>query len=170
MSDDTTGLSDDVEATLGMVRDNALQLLSAFPRPPSVLRVQAGGVIVEAEWPVASAPSGSIVPVNVVTAAEANSAPFDNAIDGSVIENDSLHYLRAPAIGVFFQAPEPGAKPFVEVGDTVVSGQQVAIVEIMKLMIPVHADTDGRIVEVLKANGEAVEYDEPLFAVTPLEP
>lgn len=170
MSHDTTDLTGDVESTLGMVRNNALQLLSAFPRPPSVLRVQAGGVTVEAEWPVAAAPSGSIVPVTVGAPADANSAPFDNAIDGSVIANDSLHYLRAPAIGVFFQAPEPGAKPFVEVGDTVVSGQQVAIVEIMKLMIPVHADTDGRIVEVLKANGEAVEYDEPLFAITPLEP
>ncbi|MGH3912175.1 MAG: acetyl-CoA carboxylase biotin carboxyl carrier protein [Pseudonocardiaceae bacterium] len=135
-----------------------------------MLRVQAGGVLVEAEWPVAPAPSGGGAPVNVVATVDANSAPFDNAIDGSAIENDSLHYLRAPAIGVFFQAPEPGAKPFVEVGDTVVSGQQVAIVEIMKLMIPVHADVDGRIVEVLKANGETVEYDEPLFAITPLEP
>ncbi|MGH3932100.1 MAG: acetyl-CoA carboxylase biotin carboxyl carrier protein [Pseudonocardiaceae bacterium] len=135
-----------------------------------MLRVQAGGVIVEAEWPVAAAPSGGSAPVTVVAPPEANSAPVDNAIDGSAIENDSLHYLRAPAIGVFFQAPEPGAKPFVEVGDTVVSGQQVAIVEIMKLMIPVHADIDGQIAEVLKANGETVEYDEPLFAVTPLEP
>jgi acetyl-CoA carboxylase biotin carboxyl carrier protein len=169
MTHDTPDLPDDVESALDLVRDNALRLLSAFPRPPSVLRIRAGGVTVEAEWPVSSSPSGAIVSANIVTPADATSAPFDNAVDGLLIENDSLRYLRAPAVGVFFNAPEPGAKPFVDVGDTVVSGQQVAIVEIMKLMIPVQADIDGRIVDVLKANGEAVEYDEPLFAVTPLE-
>ncbi|MGH3923412.1 MAG: acetyl-CoA carboxylase biotin carboxyl carrier protein [Pseudonocardiaceae bacterium] len=168
MSHDTPDLPDHIEATLDMVRDNALQLLSAFPRPPSVLRIQAGGVTVEAEWPAASAPSGTVVAAT--SSAHSDNAIDGNAIDGSLIEQDSLCYLRAPAIGVFFHAPEPGAKPFVDVGDTVVAGQQVAIVEVMKLMIPVHADVDGRIVDVLKANGAAVEYDEPLFAVTPLEP
>ncbi|MGH3568640.1 MAG: acetyl-CoA carboxylase biotin carboxyl carrier protein [Pseudonocardia sp.] len=169
MSHDTPDLPDDVQAVLDMVRDSALRLLSAFPRPPSVLRVQAGGVVVEAEWPVASTPSGTVVPATAIASADAGAAALDNAVDGSPIENNSLHYLRAPAVGVFFQAPEPGAKPFVDVGDTVFSGQQVAIVEIMKLMIPVHADIDGQIVAVLKANGEAVEYDEPLFTVTSLE-
>jgi len=170
MTHDTPDLPDDVESALDLVRDNALQLLSAFPRPPSVLRIRAGGVTVEAEWPVASAPSGANVSASVVTSAEIAAALPNNVIDGSLIEKNSLRYLRAPAVGVFFQAPEPGAKPFINVGDTVVPGQQVALVEIMKLMIPVHADADGRIVEVLKANGEAVEYDEPLFAITPLEP
>jgi acetyl-CoA carboxylase biotin carboxyl carrier protein len=49
----------------------------------------------------------------------------------------------------------------------VTAGQQVAIVEIMKLMVPVHADVSGTIVEVLKENGEHVEYDEALFALDP---
>jgi acetyl-CoA carboxylase biotin carboxyl carrier protein len=71
-------------------------------------------------------------------------------------------------VGVFFRAPEPGARPFVDVGDSVTVGHQVAVVEIMKLMVPVHADVDGTIVEVLKEDGEHVEYDEPLFAVAPL--
>jgi acetyl-CoA carboxylase biotin carboxyl carrier protein len=72
-------------------------------------------------------------------------------------------YLSAPAVGVFYRAPEPGAEPFVAEGDTVSAGQQVAIVEAMKLMIPVEADQPGRIAKVLKDNGEPVEYGERLF-------
>ena len=170
MSQDAPDQHDQVESTLDMVRNNALQLLSAFPRPPSVLRIQAGEVSVEAEWPVTPPSSDGGVPAPVLAPADASSPSLANAVDSPRTEQDSLNYLRAPAVGVLFRAPEPGAKPFVEVGDTVVSGQQVAIIEVMKLMIPVHADTDGRIVEVLKENGEAVEYDEPLFSVAPLAP
>lgn len=170
MSNDTPDLPDDVEPMLDLVRDNALQLLSAFPRPPSVLRIQAGGVSVEAEWSVVPSPSGTIAPATVLVPADGGPAPLDNAVDGSLLEDDLLRYLLAPAVGVFFPAPEPGAKPFVDVGDMVVSGQQVAIIELMKMMVPMHADVEGRIVEVLKANGAAVEYDEPLFAVMPVEP
>jgi len=75
--------------------------------------------------------------------------------------------ITAPAVGVFYAAPEPGAAPFVRAGDVVIVGQQVAIVETMKLMIPVEADRVGRVAEVLKQNGEAVEYAEPLFTLAP---
>lgn len=154
-----------VESMLAVVRDNALQLLAAFPQPPSALRIQAGGVSVEAEWPGAPPPTTTAV---AVVGGSGDDATLPVA--GSMAEeDDALHYLRAPAVGVFFRAPEPGAKPFVEVGDTVLAGQQVAIIEVMKLMIPVHSDIDGRIDQLLKSNGAAVEYDEPLIAVTPWE-
>jgi acetyl-CoA carboxylase biotin carboxyl carrier protein len=70
-------------------------------------------------------------------------------------------------VGVFYHAREPGAEPFVTVGSVVAAGQQVGIVEAMKLMIPVEASRGGRVTAILKANGEPVEYDEPLFAVQP---
>ncbi|WP_079057207.1 acetyl-CoA carboxylase biotin carboxyl carrier protein [Streptomyces niveiscabiei] len=63
---------------------------------------------------------------------------------------------------------EPGAEPFVEVGDRVKAGQQVAIVEVMKLMIPVEADRDAVVVEVLAGDGESVEYGQALFALGPV--
>ena len=75
--------------------------------------------------------------------------------------------VRAPSVGVFYRAPEPGAPPFVGEGDTVRPGQQVAIVEAMKLMLPVEADRAGRVVEVLKRDGEPVEYGEVLFVLAP---
>jgi acetyl-CoA carboxylase biotin carboxyl carrier protein len=80
---------------------------------------------------------------------------------------DGTDYLRSPAVGVFYQAREPGAEPFAPVGTEVRPKQQIGIIEAMKLMIPVEADRGGRITAVLKGNGEPVEYDEPLFAIAP---
>ncbi|MEX3100671.1 biotin/lipoyl-containing protein [Streptomyces sp. ST1015] len=79
-----------------------------------------------------------------------------------------LATLTASTVGTFFRSPEPGAEPFVEVGDRVKVGQQVAIVEVMKLMIPVEADRDAVVVEVLAGDGESVEYGQALFALGPV--
>ena len=149
----------DVEHILQLVRSNALQMLAGFPQPPSALRVRAGGVTVEVEWPTAPPAAGpAALPAPLAASPVAEPAP---------VTVDDRRYLVAPMVGAFFRSPEPGAKPFVEVGDPVVAGQQVAIVEAMKLMIPVHAELDGRVVEVLKENGDPVEYGERLFALEP---
>ena len=71
----------------------------------------------------------------------------------------------APTVGVFYEAPAPGATPFVSVGDPVLAGQQLAIVEAMKLMIPGEAEVGGVLVEVHKQDGDAVEYGDPLFTL-----
>ncbi|WP_052914431.1 acetyl-CoA carboxylase biotin carboxyl carrier protein [Protofrankia coriariae] len=68
-------------------------------------------------------------------------------------------------MGVFYRAPEPGAKPFVAEGDLITRGQQVAIIEAMKLMIPVEADASGRVLEILVADGTPVEHGQPLLTV-----
>ncbi|MGH4026969.1 MAG: acetyl-CoA carboxylase biotin carboxyl carrier protein [Pseudonocardiaceae bacterium] len=140
---------------LEVVRDNVLQLLSGFPHPPSVLRVNAGNVTVEAEWPVAAS--------DVAAAAVASSAA---AVDSPVAAApaDNRQVVCSPSVGVFYTAPEPGARPFVEPGATIMVGQQIGIVEAMKLMIPVKADGNGVVDEILKGDSEPVEYGEPLFA------
>ncbi|TDC72092.1 hypothetical protein E1200_00260 [Actinomadura sp. GC306] len=68
-------------------------------------------------------------------------------------------------VGTFYSAPEPGAEPFVAVGDEVRAGQQIAILEVMKLMTPVAADRAGRVVEVLVPDGTPVEFGTGLIAV-----
>jgi acetyl-CoA carboxylase biotin carboxyl carrier protein len=160
MSQDAGSTEPDVRSVLELVRGNAVQLLAALRHPPSALRIHAGGVVVEAEWPVNGTATGI-----VEGDAHGAIAAGDDARAGETATE--RHALRAPAVGVFYRAPEPGAKPFVDVGDSVRAGQQVAIVEIMKLMVPVHADVGGTIVEVLKENGDHVEYDEALFALDP---
>jgi acetyl-CoA carboxylase biotin carboxyl carrier protein len=166
------------EATLAAVRHSALELLASFPRPPATLRVQAGDVTVEATWgggpapeaPAAAGPDGVTGPAGVTGTAGAETADGTNGNGTRVDEDPARRYLRAPTVGSFYRAPEPGARPFVDVGDLVTAGQQVAIVEAMKLMIPVRADTDGTVVEVLKDDGAPVEHGEPLFALGPAGP
>jgi acetyl-CoA carboxylase biotin carboxyl carrier protein len=176
--------SADSSALLALVRENVLELLEGFPRPPSALRIRVGGVTVEAEWAPAASPApvplvmpeGMTLPSSLTatpaTATGSATRPESAAPStptGSGVEPEAGQvYLRAPAVGVLFHAPKPGAKPFVSAGDTVLAGQQVAIIEVMKLMIPVNADVDGTVVEALKADGAAVEYDEPLFVIAPL--
>jgi acetyl-CoA carboxylase biotin carboxyl carrier protein len=71
----------------------------------------------------------------------------------------------APLVGVFYRAPNPGAKPFVEVGDTVERGQKVGIVEAMKMMNEVTSDYRGQVAEILVANGETVQYEQTLMLI-----
>ena len=77
------------------------------------------------------------------------------------------HPVVSPMVGTFYRAPEPGAAPFVAVGDLVGPGQVVGIVEAMKLMNEITAGQAGRVVEVLVGDGQPVEYDQPLIALAP---
>jgi acetyl-CoA carboxylase biotin carboxyl carrier protein len=75
--------------------------------------------------------------------------------------------IAAPMLGVFYRAPGPGKKPFVDVGNRVEPDTVVCIIEAMKMMNSVSAGVSGTIVEVCHENAELVEYDEPLFRVEP---
>ena len=78
---------------------------------------------------------------------------------------DNCEYILSPMVGTFYEAPSPDSPPFVKVGDVVKKGQTLAILEAMKIMNELEADFDCKIVEILVKNGQAVEYDMPLFAV-----
>jgi acetyl-CoA carboxylase biotin carboxyl carrier protein len=82
-------------------------------------------------------------------------------------ERDGLHAVRSPLVGTFYRAPAPGEDFYVEVGDRVVAGQTLCIVEAMKLMNEIPADVSGEVVEVLPQDSRGVEYDEPLFYLRP---
>jgi acetyl-CoA carboxylase biotin carboxyl carrier protein len=84
-------------------------------------------------------------------------------------EMDGLHAVRSPVVGTFYRAPAPGEDAYVEVGDTVSTGQTLCIVEAMKLMNEIVADVSGEVVEVLAENAGGVEYDQPLFYLRPDE-
>ncbi|MCK5770633.1 acetyl-CoA carboxylase biotin carboxyl carrier protein [Algiphilus sp.] len=75
--------------------------------------------------------------------------------------------MRAPMVGTFYRAPAPGAKAFVEVGQTVKSGQTLCIIEAMKMLNQIESDRDGVVSQILVENGEPVEFDQPLFVIEP---
>lgn len=75
------------------------------------------------------------------------------------------HAVKSPMVGTFYRASTPGAKPFVEVGQTVKTGETVCIIEAMKLLNEIEADRDGVIKAILVENGQPVEYGQPLFVI-----
>ena len=75
------------------------------------------------------------------------------------------HIVKAPMVGTFYRAGAPGAKPLVEVGQSVSEGDRLCIIEAMKLMNEIEADASGVIKAILVENGEPVEYGQPLFVI-----
>jgi acetyl-CoA carboxylase biotin carboxyl carrier protein len=75
------------------------------------------------------------------------------------------HVVRSPMVGTFYRSPSPGAKSFVEVGQSVSSGDTLCIIEAMKLLNEIEADQGGMIKAILVENGQPVEYGEPLFVI-----
>ncbi len=80
-------------------------------------------------------------------------------------EKISGHALKSPMVGVAYLAPEPGAKPFVKIGDSVKAGDTVALVEAMKTFNPIKSDIDGVVKEILVVDGAAVEFDTPIIVI-----
>lgn len=97
---------------------------------------------------VATAPAAAAAPA---------AAPAPAAIQG--------HAVKAPMVGTFYRSPNPGASPFVEVGQTVKAGDPLCIIEAMKLLNEIEAEKSGVIKEILVENGEPVEYGQPLFVI-----
>ena len=75
------------------------------------------------------------------------------------------HTVKAPMVGTFYRAANPGSAAFIEVGQTVKEGEPLCIIEAMKLLNEIEADKSGVITEILVENGEPVEYGQPLFVI-----
>lgn len=101
------------------------------------------------------APAAVAAPA-AAAAAPAPAAPVSNQ-----------HIVKSPMVGTFYRSPSPGAKSFVEVGQTVKAGQVLCIIEAMKMLNQIEADKNGVIAAVLAENEKPVEFDQPLFAIDP---
>ena len=78
-----------------------------------------------------------------------------------------LHIVKSPIVGTFYGSPSPGASPFVSPGDHVEKGQVICVVEAMKLMNEIECDATGELVKCLVANGQPIEFGQPLFEIRP---
>jgi acetyl-CoA carboxylase biotin carboxyl carrier protein len=94
-------------------------------------------------------------------------ATTPRAATQSPAPEEGLHIVRSPIVGTFYEAPSPGAPPFVKPGDLVEAGQILCIVEAMKLMNEIESDVAGEIVKRLVANNAPIEYGQELFAIRP---
>lgn len=80
---------------------------------------------------------------------------------------EDLHEITSPMVGTFYRSPSPDAEPFTEVGERISNGDTLCIIEAMKLMNELEAETEGVIREICVADGEPVEYGQVLFRVQP---
>lgn len=86
----------------------------------------------------------------------------------SASEEESLpsgHIVKSPIVGTFYSSPSPGAPAFTKVGDMVKEGDTLCIVEAMKILNQIEADTSGKVVEILVENAQPIEFGQPLFVI-----
>lgn len=124
------------EESVRISRNFAGQVTAA---PQMIMQQAAAPVAAPAVAPVAAAPAAPAAP--------------------------SGHLMRSPMVGSFYRSSSPEAKPFVEVGQHVNVGDTLCIVEAMKMMNQIESDKAGVIKAILVENGQAVEFDEPLFII-----
>lgn len=108
--------------------------------------------------PVAPVAPVAAAPLPAATPAVTDAAPEEPAIPAG-------HQVTSPMVGTFYRAPSPGAKPFVELGQTVSSGDTLCIIEAMKMLNHIEADKSGKIAAILVENGQPIEYGQPLFVI-----
>lgn len=114
---------------------------------------------------VAAAPAMAPAPVPVAAAAPAAAAaaPAASADDDDLLPPGTI--VESPMVGTFYRSPSPGAKPFVEVGQTVSKGDTLCIIEAMKIMNQIVAETSGTVRVIVVEEGQPVEYGEPLIVI-----
>jgi acetyl-CoA carboxylase biotin carboxyl carrier protein len=100
----------------------------------------------------APAPAGALPIAAPVTA-----APAEEKITG--------HVVKSPMVGTFYRSASPGTKVFVEVGQAVLAGDTLCIIEAMKILNQIEADKSGVVAQILVDNAEPVEYGQPLFII-----
>lgn len=99
--------------------------------------------------------------------APAPSSPDTNQPDQPGSDHTRYVEVKSPMIGTFYRSPNPESPVFVEVGDSIKSGDTVCIIEAMKLFNEIESEVSGKIVKILVDNAQPVEYDQPLFLVDP---
>ncbi|HEY3166991.1 MAG TPA: acetyl-CoA carboxylase biotin carboxyl carrier protein [Candidatus Binatia bacterium] len=117
--------------------------------------------------PLTSAPQNtSVAPAPAASAAKTASSPAAQATKPVAIP-EGMRPITAPLLGTFYVAPEPGAPPFVKVGQQITEDTTVGLIEVMKVFNSVRSTVAGTIVEVVAQNGQFVEFGQTLFIVKP---
>ena len=156
---------DEIKQLLDMVREHELSEFE-LERDDFKIRVRKN---TSGQW---SATMPPVSHVNYAPVMAPPMAPPPVAAAAPVLtpaqEDTDFAVVKSPIVGTFYRAPEPGAQPYADVGDTVKKGQVLCIIEAMKLMNEINSDVDGEVVKVYVENGQPVQYGERLFAIRPL--
>lgn len=108
----------------------------------------------------------SFIPQNISpTKIQEDISKNETIQENEVVENISGHEIKSPMVGTFYEAPSPGSKPFVSVGDTVKAGDTLCIIEAMKMLNQIESDKTGVIKAIIAENAQPVEFNQVLFII-----
>jgi acetyl-CoA carboxylase biotin carboxyl carrier protein len=141
-----------LKTLIDLVSESNVSELEITEAEGKVRIVKGGGAMMQ----------GYAVPMAAPAAAPLAAAPLA-ATPAPVAAAD--HAVKSPMVGTFYRSASPGAKAFVEVGDSIKVGETVCIIEAMKILNEIEADKSGTIRQILCENGQAVEYGQPLFII-----
>ena len=144
-----------LKTLIDLVSDSNVSELEITEAEGKVRIVKGSNVVMQGYAPAQM----QMAPMAAAVAAPA--APAEAAAP----EVPALHAVKSPMVGTFYRSASPGAKSFVEVGDTVKVGDTICIIEAMKILNEIEADKAGKVVQILCENGQAVEYGQSLLTI-----
>jgi acetyl-CoA carboxylase biotin carboxyl carrier protein len=145
-----------LKTLIDLVSESNVSELEITEAEGKVRIVKGGGAVVQQ----VVAPAVTLAPAALAASAQPAAAPAPAAP-----EVPAGHIVKSPMVGTFYRTPSPGAKAFVEVGQTVKVGQVLCIIEAMKMLNQIESDKAGVVVDILVDNEKPVEFDQPLFAI-----
>ncbi|WP_087026787.1 acetyl-CoA carboxylase biotin carboxyl carrier protein [Thaumasiovibrio subtropicus] len=147
-----------IKKLIELVEESGISELEISEGEESV-RISRTSNVVAAAAPVqyAAAPAPVAAPAVEAAPAVATEAPAAEVVSG--------HQVLSPMVGTFYRAPSPDASSFVEIGSQVNVGDTLCIVEAMKMMNQIEADKAGVVKAILATDGDAIEFDQPLFVI-----
>ncbi|MGZ5893028.1 MAG: acetyl-CoA carboxylase biotin carboxyl carrier protein [Caldimonas sp.] len=146
-----------LKTLIDLVSESNISELEIAAADGKVRIVKAGYAL-----PAAPAASHAMAVATPAAASLAAAAAAEAAAEAKAIVG---HVVKSPMVGTFYRSASPGSDPFVEVGSVVKSGDPICIIEAMKIMNEIEADSAGTIREILCENGQAVEFGQPLFVI-----
>lgn len=152
-----------LKTLIDLVSDSNVSELEITEAEGKVRIVKGSNVVVQgyAQAPLQMAPMAAPPAHAHAPAVPAPAAP----VEAVAPEVPALHAVKSPMVGTFYRSSAPGAKSFVEVGDTVKVGDTICIIEAMKILNEIEADKAGKVVQILCENGQAVEYGQSLLTI-----
>ena len=163
---------DELRELITLMRDNALAELELEREDFRVRlrRESAGPATPPLHFELASQPAAqhasASAPAPTSSPAPAPSPAAPDTATTAAADQD-VHVITSPIVGTFYRSPSPSADPFVKIGSNVEPETVVCIIEAMKLMNEIQAETMGEVVKIYAENGQPVEYGEPLFGIKP---
>ena len=157
---------DELRELIALLRENGLAELELENEGFRVRLRREGSAEPVAQYSEAPIPLRAAAPAPAPNPVPAPSHPGAQATTAASQDQD-LHIIPSPIVGTFYRSPSPTADAFVKIGSNVEPDSVVCIIEAMKLMNEIQAETTGEVVKIYVENGQPVEYGQPLFGIKP---